>query len=194
MAAKRCPLCGGSVKDNYCGSCGYTIPDEAEISALYNYDPSDYPQEEPAVREITPKHITEEIYPNRPEPPKFEVRENRAETKNNSPYANPYAGQDNGLNGGANPYANNNPPQNQNQNNNQNPYANGNFKPYANPNQSKPAGGFWDFIKNNIIFAIITLIFPWYGIIWLITSSKNADKSHIPFIIILMVLGVILPP
>ena len=172
MAAKKCPLCGGNVKNNYCDSCGYSLPDEDDISALYNYDPSDYPQEEPAIREITPEHITEEIYPNRPEPVEFKVREE----KKDSPFVNPYAEQNNGV-GGASPYANNipkqsggqspyagpyvnnNPPQN-NPNQNQNPYANnGNFSPYTNTTNSSN-GSFGEFLKKYWIILLIMFLTP----------------------------------
>ena len=174
MAAKKCPLCGGNVKNNYCDSCGYSLPDEDDISALYNYDPSDYPQEEPAIREITPEHITEEIYPNRPEPVEFKVREE----KKDSPFVNPYANQNNGVgNANASPYANNtpkqsgnpspyagpyinnNPPQN-NPNQNQNPYANnGNFTPYTNTTNSSN-GCFGEFLKKYWIILLIMFLTP----------------------------------
>jgi len=101
--AKKCPLCGGKLKDNYCDSCGYAVPEDDELSALYNLDPSDYPepQEQPAIREITPKVQAEEIYPNRPKPPKFKVRDDEGKTvRKPDPYgqvqppaANPYAQQ-----------------------------------------------------------------------------------------------------
>lgn len=80
MAAERCPLCQSRLKNGECESCGYRLPDEGDISALYNYDPTDYPQEQPAVREITPEHQMEEIYPNRPEPIDFKVRDNDGKT------------------------------------------------------------------------------------------------------------------
>ncbi len=98
--AKKCPLCGGKLKDNYCDSCGYAVPDDEELSALYNLDPTDYPQpqEQPAVREITPKVQAEEIYPNRPKPPKFKVRDDEGKTVQgdygqNAQRANPYVEQ-----------------------------------------------------------------------------------------------------
>ncbi len=211
MAVKRCPLCGGNVKGNYCNECGYAIPDEEDISALYNYDPSDYPQEQPAVREITPEHITEEIYPNRPKPMEFKVRE---EPKKDTLFANPYANQNNGANtGGANPYANNAPKQsgnqspyagpyinnaplqNNNQQNNQNPYANGNFKPYTNPNQNASGDSFWDFLKKYWIFALLTFFLPpIWGVIWLIYDRNTLSKKYKTYIIILTILGLILPP
>ena len=202
MAAKKCPLCGGNVKNNYCDSCGYSLPDEGDISALYNYDPSDYPQEEPAVREITPEHITEEIYPNRPEPMEFKVRE---EEKKDSPFVNPYAEQNNGV-GGASPYANNipkqsggqspyagpyvnnNPPQN-NPNQNQNPYANnGNFTPYTNTNQNASGANFGDFLKNFWVVLLIMFLTPRFisliiGI-FLLKSLTDDAKKYRTYIII----------
>ena len=90
VAAEKCPLCQSRLKNGECPSCGYKLPDEGDISALYNYDPSDYPQEQPAVREITPKVQMEEIYPNRPEPIDFKVRNDDGKTVQ-SPY-----GQNNG--------------------------------------------------------------------------------------------------
>lgn len=179
MAMKKCPLCGGKLDKNYCDSCGYSVPDEEDISALYNYDPSDYPQEEPAIREITPEHITEEIYPNRPEPVEFKVRE---EEKNDSPFVNPYANRNNGVgnakantpkaspyannapkqSGGQSPYAgpyvNNNPPQNSPKQN-QNPYANGNFTPYTNPANSS-GGSFKEFMEKYWVILLIMLLMP----------------------------------
>lgn len=62
--AEKCPLCGGVLAENVCGVCGYSPPQDEELAALYNLDPDDYPQEK-TVREITPEHISEEIYPNR---------------------------------------------------------------------------------------------------------------------------------
>ncbi len=98
--AKKCPLCGGKLKNNYCESCGYAVPDDNELSALYNLDPSDYPepQEQPAVREIIPDAQAEEIYPNRPGAPKFKVRDDKGKTVQgdygqNAQSANPYVGQ-----------------------------------------------------------------------------------------------------
>lgn len=216
MAAKRCPLCGGNVKDNYCDSCGYSLPDEEDISALYNYDPTDYPQEEPAIREITPEHITEEIYPNRPEPINFKVREEqKQESPKESPFVNPYANQNNGASGtswaggangtagqqqgqqGQSPYAGpyiditklpkNNP------NQNQNPYANnGNFKPYTNPNTNSSGGSFGEFWKKYWLFALLTLFIPpVWGIIWLLMDGKKLDKKYKGYIIALTIIGII---
>lgn len=214
MAAKRCPLCGGNVKDNYCDSCGYSLPDEEDISALYNYDPADYPQEQPAIREITPKHITEEIFPNRPEPFEFKVRENTDEPKKDTPFVNPYANQNNGASGtsragGANgtsnqsrgqtrgqspyaqPYINNNPPQN-NRQQNQNPYANnGNFNPYT--NQSTGSASFEENLKKYWWLLLLSFLVPVVGIVML-AVRKDVDKSFRNVVIIAIILGIILPP
>lgn len=214
MAAKRCPLCGGNVKDNYCDSCGYSLPDEEDISALYNYDPTDYPQEQPAIREITPKHITEEIFPNRPEPFEFKVKENTDEPKKDTPFANPYANQNNGASGtswagGANgtanqsggqtrgqspyaqPYINNIPPQN-NQQQNQNPYANnGNFNPYTNPNTG--SASFEESLKKYWWMLLLSFLVPVVGIVML-AMRKDVDKSFRNVVIAAIILGFILPP
>lgn len=214
MAAKRCPLCGGNVKDNYCDSCGYSLPDEEDISALYNYDPTDYPQEEPAIREITPEHITEEIYPNRPEPFEFKVMENTDEPKKDTPFVNPYANQNNGASGtswagGANgtanqsggqtrgqspyaqPYINNIPPQN-NQQQNQNPYANnGNFNPYTNPNTG--SASFEESLKKYWWMLLLSFLVPVVGIVML-AMRKDVDKSFRNVVIAAIILGFILPP
>ncbi|MBQ8787850.1 MAG: hypothetical protein IJZ61_09480 [Oscillospiraceae bacterium] len=57
MADERCPLCMEKLKHGECASCGYKLPDEEDISAVYNYEPEDYPQPEPAIREITPEGV-----------------------------------------------------------------------------------------------------------------------------------------
>lgn len=43
---QKCPICGGTVGNGVCLSCGYEIPDENTIAAPYNYDPDDYAQQE----------------------------------------------------------------------------------------------------------------------------------------------------
>lgn len=45
---QKCPICGGTVGNGVCLSCGYEIPDENTIAAPYNYDPDDYTQQENA--------------------------------------------------------------------------------------------------------------------------------------------------
>lgn len=58
----QCPLCGELTTGSTCLKCGYVLPSEEELAALYNLDPSDYPQTA-AVREIVPEHISGEVYP-----------------------------------------------------------------------------------------------------------------------------------
>ncbi|MBQ8826692.1 MAG: hypothetical protein IJ007_06330 [Oscillospiraceae bacterium] len=41
MALKKCPLCGSRLLGGTCNECGYSVPDETEISSMYNYDPDD---------------------------------------------------------------------------------------------------------------------------------------------------------
>lgn len=62
----KCPLCGEELAGNSCAVCGYALPDEEKLSALYDLEPDTGNSEEQPVREITPVHLTEEIYPNRP--------------------------------------------------------------------------------------------------------------------------------
>ena len=39
MPKKTCPLCGGKLKNNYCESCGYDVPEDDDLSALYDMEP-----------------------------------------------------------------------------------------------------------------------------------------------------------
>lgn len=41
MSLKKCPICSGRVVNGVCSECGYSIPDESEISSVYNYSPDD---------------------------------------------------------------------------------------------------------------------------------------------------------
>ena len=147
MAAERCPLCQSKLKNGECLSCGYRPPDEGDISALYNYDPTDYPQPQQGVREIIPDVQMEEIYPNRPEMPDIKVHDEQNNTigryGNNVGYNNAQGrhndpgGYGGTQNNNPNPYAENGnftPYQSPQNNNNPNPYANnGNFRPYQSP-------------------------------------------------------------
>lgn len=62
----KCPLCGEELAGKACAVCGYVLPDEEKLTALYDLDPDECHSEELPVREITPVHLTDEIYPNRP--------------------------------------------------------------------------------------------------------------------------------
>ena len=167
MAAERCPLCQSKLKNGECESCGYRLPDEGGISAYYNYDPSDYPQEQPAVREITPEHQVEEIYPNRPEPIDFKVRDDQGKTVpasgqngqqyygTNSPYGQyPQQGQYGGQQGQqGTPYYRTNSPYGQYRQQGQ--YGGQPGQPYYRTNgqqgqyqQTGQYGG-WPYVRNN---------------------------------------------
>lgn len=65
LTLTKCPLCGEELSGNSCIVCGYVLPDEEKLTALYDLAPDECHSEELSVREITPVHLTEEIYPNR---------------------------------------------------------------------------------------------------------------------------------
>lgn len=181
MAAK-CPLCGGKTVNNECTSCGYRLPDEDDISSLYNYDPSDYPQEEPAMPETGYNYAE-------PEPvdtPEIKVRENPYAENNNG--ADPY------NNNNGNPYANFNPYQPQQNNNNQqpyqNPYANGNFKPYASNNST--SGDFGSFLQKNWWLLLLSFFVPVVGIILFFTMKNNIDPKYRWLLIAAAIVGFVL--
>lgn len=182
---EKCPLCGERLVKNFCENCGFAVPDETEISSLYNLDPSD--DEPEPIREITPEHITEEIYPNRPEPIEFKVREEEKP----APFVNPYANQNNGAAGqrqAGQPYNNMpaSPPQQQN------PYAdNGSFKPYSTSGNSdklkEDLHSFWWIL-------LISFLFPIIGIAIMVFVKNKFDNRFKTYILIAAVLGFILPP
>ncbi len=189
--AKKCPLCGGKLKNNYCESCGYAVPDDEELSALYNLDPSDYPQpeEQPAVREITPDVQAEEIYPNRPEAPKFKVRDDEGKTVKGDYGQNAQSGQSEQKT--PPPYASPSPP-----------------SPYANTGNGKSTGGIPDWKKQfskEIIKEFVSKYW-WYLLILIcaplpvgavVTVAMTATvfkKKYIPIAIAALVLSLFLPP
>ena len=192
--AVKCPLCGGKTVNSECVSCGYRLPDESDISSLYNYDPSDYPQENPSMPETGYAYAEPEDV----NTPEFKVRENPYAENNagaNNNAGNPYA------NNNGNPYANNNgnftPYQSPNNNGGnqqqpyQNPYANGNFKPYTSNGSS---GDFGSFFKQYWWLLLLSFFVPIVGLIFFMTSKDKIDKSFHNIIIIAIVLGFILPP
>lgn len=193
--AVKCPLCGGKTVNNECTSCGYRLPDENDLSSLYNYDPSDYPQEDPSMPETGYTYAE----PENVNVPEFKVRENPYAENNAeaNPYANnngadPYANNNTG-----NPYANFNPyqsPQNNGGNQQkpfQNPYANGNFKPYKSNSSS---GDFGSFFSKYLWLIIVSFFFPILGLIYFLISREKIDKRFHHIIIIAIVLGFVLPP
>ena len=60
MADNRCPLCMEKLKNGECASCGYRLPDEENISSIYNTEPISQPEPEP-IREIIPEVQMEEV-------------------------------------------------------------------------------------------------------------------------------------
>ncbi|MDE7302806.1 MAG: hypothetical protein K2N60_05755 [Oscillospiraceae bacterium] len=203
MPNKTCPLCGGKLKNNYCESCGYDVPNDDEgLSAIYDMDPENDAFGE-VVREITPEVQSEEIYPNRPagfdtayEQPKFKVRDNEGKTvhqnyRNQSPPPPPFAGQNAG-NGGA--YGA--PPNTGAQNNG------GNYVPPPSPfanqgngsGQSKQYATAGDFVKDYWWMLLLSFLAPIVGIILLVTIGKQIDQKYRGIVIAAIVLGFILPP
>ena len=196
MADNRCPLCMEKLKHGECVSCGYKLPDEENLSQVYDAEPSSYPE---PIREITPEIQMEEIYPNREEVPKFKVRTDDGRTvkvdlskpKDNSNEkaedANPYA-----ING--NPYASNG-----------NPYAG--YTPEGVPNESgspfanKPANQYVDtdsmsaFWKQYWWLVVLSFFIPLIGVILYATMKQDLKKYKASYLVIVAaVLGFIIPP
>ncbi len=224
MPKKTCPLCGGKLKNNYCDSCGYDVPEDDDLSALYDMEPENDAFGE-AVREVTPDVQSEEIYPNRQdrpvgydtayEQPKFKVRDNRGNTVHqhqnhgHQPPPSPFA-QQNSQNG-QNQQAQNNRHNQQNAN----PYGGyggyggtqnngGNApqpSPYANRGghngqnkQTTQYANASDFIKAYWWLLLISFFIPWVGIIILVSILKSIDQKYIGIVIAAIVLGFVLPP
>ncbi|MDE5991449.1 MAG: hypothetical protein K2G87_00210 [Oscillospiraceae bacterium] len=198
MPNKTCPLCGGKLKNNYCESCGYDVPDDDDLSALYDMNPENDAFGE-VVREITPEVQSEEIYPNRPagfdtayEQPKFKVRDNEGKTvhrnyQNQTPPPSPFAGQNTG-NGGA--YGT--PPNTGAQNNG------GNYvpppSPFANQGGQTQYADVGEFVKDKWWLLLLSFLVPLVGIILLATTGKQLEQKYRSIVIAAIVLGFILPP
>ncbi len=198
--AKKCPLCGGKLKNNYCESCGYAVPDDEELSALYDMDPSNDVYGE-KVREIIPDVQAEEIYPNRPEAPKFKVRDDEGKTvQGDYQSANPYMGQseqktpppsyyanDVGRTPPPSPYASPSPPP----------------SPYANMGNTGNAGGNFnteilkEFAKKYWWYWLVLLFAPWLIALCLtLTLIRNSviDQKYRWILIVSLIISIILPP
>lgn len=195
--AVKCPLCGGKTVNNECTSCGYRLPDESDLSSLYNYDPSDYPQENPSMPETGYTYAE----PENVNVPEFKVRENPYAENNAG--ASPYA-DNNGAspyeNNNGNPYANNNgnftpyqSPQNNGGNQKQtyqNPYAN--FNPYT--SSSSPSEDFGEFFRQFWWLLLVSFFLPIVGIILYATMNHKINAKFHTLIKIIIVLGFVLPP
>ena len=189
MASNNCPLCMGKLTNGEFLSCGYKLPDEEALSAVYNYDPSDYPQQQPEMREITPDVQMEEIYPNRPEPI-FKVRDDEGKTVQGEYNA----AQNTNAAANENPYASNG-----------NPYAdNGSFKPYINPNAQIPTPAntsnnsgseFSEFMKKNWWLLLLSFFLPVIGLIIFLTDKNDLKNNKYKWLILAAVVaGFIIPP
>lgn len=182
MATEKCPICGGKIVLEYCDSCGFRVPNEENISSLYNYDPSDYPAEDEnvmdyapefMVREAIPEVQAEEIYPQREVYKMPSVND----TEQN---INPYT--DNRQNN-ASPYTTNT--NNFNNTQNDNPYAG--FNPandnrYMNNNIDNNSGGDFisllgSFIKDAWWKIIITFFVPYAGFLFAYLYKKSAGVN-----------------
>lgn len=173
---KKCPLCQGKLVNGECISCGYKPPDEGDISALYNYDPSDYPQEEPKMREIAPDPFMEEIYPDRQNAPKFKVRDDEGKTVRSDRNA-------------ADQYANTPPKQ---EYKSPNPYANdGNFKPYTGNTSNDDFGA---FLKQYWWLLLLAFLIPVVGLVMFFSMKDSISPKYRWVLIAAAVLGFILPP
>lgn len=217
MPKKTCPLCGGELKNNYCENCWYDVPEDDELSALYDMEPENDAFGE-VVREITPDVQSEEIYPNRPagfdtayeqyQQPKFKVRDNEGNTVHQNPYGQqppppPFA-QQNGQNrqnrqnvnpyggyggyGGAQNNGGNAPPPS--------PYANQGGQNWQNWQNKQPAryASAGDFMKAYWWLLLVSFFIPIVGIIILVSIKKTIDQKYIGIVIAAIVLGFILPP
>lgn len=186
---KKCPLCQGKLLNGECLSCGYKPPDEDDISAIYNYDPSDYPQEEPKMREIAPDPYMEEIYPNKAATPEFKVRDDAGKTvRNDQNAANPYANS-----GAFKPYQS--PQNNNNNNNNANPYANnGNFNPYTSNASDSQTGSLAEFFKKYWVILLIMLLVPRFASfiigITMLRGLKSEDRKFRLYFVIAIIISV----
>ena len=194
MADNRCPLCMERLKNGECVSCGYKLPDEENISSIYDAEPVSYPEPE-AIREITPEIQMEEIYPNRQEMPKFKVRDDDGKTVKvaiNKPQANT-ANQTNTTDSNpdassGNPYAGYTPEGVPNKSSG---------SPFANPSvySSVETESVSAFLKRYWWLLLLSFLAPIVGII-LNSTMKNDLKNYKAgyLVIIAIVLGFILPP
>ena len=179
MPKKTCPLCGGKLKNNYCESCGYDVPDDDDLSALYDMNPENDAFGE-VVREITPEVQAEEIYPNRPagfdtayEQPKFKVRDNEGKTvhqnyRNQSPPPSPFANNGTGS-----------PP------------------PFANGGQQAFADDVKEFAKKYWWVWILLFLLPWWlCVIVFSVFSRNGviEQKYRRIFLLSFIAALILPP
>lgn len=165
MALKKCPLCDSRLLNGVCNGCGYSVPDETEISSMYNYDPDDdnfgeedkyaapagkYAQPDPdGKRDEVIKPGQEVHIPKRA--PEIKKAENNAVQVN------------------ANPYANFSPVNNQQKTPVQNRQGNSNVPSAADP----------VFIRDVVIGVVLALVFSFFGVLYgmRLVSKFNRTKD-----------------
>lgn len=200
MPKKTCPLCGGKLKNNYCESCGYDVPDDDEdLSAVYDMDPENDAFGD-TVREITPEVQAEEIYPNRPagykpayEQPKFKVRDEEGKTVHqnqyNQPPPSPFAGQNaNNGSGSASP-----PPS---------PFANNGTgspppSPFANGGQQAFADDVKEFAKRYWWVWLLLFLLPWWLCSFVFAAlyrNSVIEQKYRWILVVSFIAALILPP
>lgn len=200
MADNRCPLCMEKLKHGECASCGYKLPDEENISSIYNTEPMEYPEPEP-IREITPEVQMEEIYPDRQM--KFKVRDDdgktvrttgkvdlgkKPEVDTDATGGNPNASDGNPNASNGNPYAGYTPEGIPNKSSGS-PFANQSV--YTSVDTESTSA----FLKKYWWLLLLSFFMPIIGII-LNATMKNELKMYKAsyFVIIAIVLGFIIPP
>lgn len=209
MPKKTCPLCGGELKNNYCENCWYDVPDDDDLSAIYDMDPDNDAFGE-QVREVVPEVQSEEIYPNRPagydtayEQPNFKVRDNEGKTVRRN-YQNPY-GQQNQYNRNnqsppPSPFAqqsgsgNASPPPS--------PFANNGTgspppSPFANGGQQAFADDIKEFAKKYWWVWLLLFLLPWWLCIIVFTAfCRNTviEQKYRWILVLSFVAALILPP
>lgn len=182
MAQNKCPLCGSRVINGSCSECGYTLPDEASIAAPYNYDPSDYnigDKYEPAEKEQSSMPEIR-VYDKPAEEEKRPVPEIKVGDRGGAyPAPQNMAGTYNAPRNNAGTYnaqQGTNTPQGQNAN----PYAN--FDPTNNRGAQfggSSGGGKLSgaALTELIVGLILTLVFPVFGILEIVSASKKFKKT-----------------
>lgn len=187
--AKKCPLCGGKLKNNYCDSCGYAVPNDEELSAAYDMDPSNDAFGE-QIREITPDAQAEEIYPNRPEAPRFKVRDDEGKTVG-------------GNYGGKSGQAGQNTPPPQYHANNAGrtpppPYANrGNRGNRGNTGRSFDIAALKEFAKKYWWYWVMIFLMPWWiaAILTIVFISCGVfEKRFRLMAVVSLVIAIIISP
>lgn len=185
MAINKCPLCGSRVLNGTCNECGYSVPDETEISSMYNYDPDDdefgeksaYPraevQEEDAMPEI---RVREEVQRNYQNPYNYNRTPNIQTVQKNNIQVQPQKPQQNN----ANPYANFSPANNQQQ-------GTPNFNAASNPDPNYSRD-----LALGIVFAFLFWIVGIiYGIKFIKKYNQTKDNKYLTAGIIILAMAIV---